>query len=64
MCQAPVDFEDFARIGVKTRLVRPKKENIATKGEIVEIITGVVRGSTCPQDKLDEIVSKIRKYLH
>ena len=63
VCQAPVDFEDFARIGVKTRVVMPKKENIGTKGEIVEIITGVVRGQTISQAKLDEIVSKMKKHI-
>ncbi|HPT74563.1 MAG TPA: methyl-coenzyme M reductase I operon protein C [Methanomassiliicoccaceae archaeon] len=63
VCQAPVDFEDFARIGVKTRVVRPREEDVATKGEIVEIVTGVIRGATSPQHKLDEIVSKVRKHL-
>lgn len=63
VCQAPVDFEDFARIGVKTRVVMPKKENIGTKGEIVEIVTGVVRGQTISQAKLDEIVSKMKKHI-
>ncbi len=63
VCQAPVDYEDFARIGVKTRLVRPKEENMATKGSIVDVVTGVVRGITCPQEKLDEIVSKVKKHL-
>jgi len=63
VCQAPVDYEDFARIGVKTRVVMPKKENIGTKGEIVEIITGVVRGQTISQAKLDEIVSKMKRHL-
>ncbi len=63
VCQAPVDFEDFARIGVKTRTVMPKKENIGTKGTIVDIVTGVVRGVTCPQSKLDEIVSKVKRNL-
>ena len=63
VCQAPVDFEDFARIGVKTRYVMPRPENIGTKGEIVEIVTGVIRGSTISQSKLDEIVSKIKKYV-
>ncbi len=63
VCQAPVDFEDFARIGVKTRLVMPSPENIGTRGRIVDIVTGVVRGSTCPQNKLDEIVSKIKRNL-
>ena len=63
VCQAPVDFEDFARIGVQTRLVMPKDEDIGTKGAIVDIVTGVVRGVTCPQAKLDEIVSKVKKHL-
>lgn len=63
VCQAPVDFEDFARIGVKTRLVMPKRENIGTRGKIMDIVIGVVRGVTCPQTKLDEIVSKVKRNL-
>ena len=63
VCQAPVDFEDFARIGVKTRSVMPRPENIGTKGTIVDIVTGVIRGVTCPQAKLDEIVSKVKRNL-
>jgi len=61
--QCPVDFEDFADIGVKTRVVMPKDEDIGVKGEIREITTGVVRGVTCPQNKLDEIVSKVQSML-
>lgn len=63
VCQAPVDFEDFARIGIKTRLVMPRPEKIGTKGTIVDIVTGVIRGVTCPQNKLDEIVSKVKHNL-
>ncbi len=63
VCQAPVDFEDFARIGVRTRAVMPKPEDIGTKGAIVDIVTGVVRGVTCPQNKLDEIISKVKKHM-
>jgi methyl-coenzyme M reductase subunit C len=62
VCQAPVDFEDFAKIGVKTRVVMPKKGNVGTKGEIEEIVTGVVRGTAISQAKLDEIVMKIKKW--
>ncbi len=61
--QCPVDFEDFAAIGVKTRAVMPPDDKVQTKGEIVEIVTGVVRGVTTPQDKLDEIVSKVQSML-
>ncbi|MCL1904893.1 MAG: methyl-coenzyme M reductase I operon protein C [Methanomassiliicoccaceae archaeon] len=61
--QCPVDFEDFADIGIKTRVVMPPDEDVATKGEIREITSGVIRGVTCPQDKLDDIVSKIQSML-
>ena len=61
--QCPVDFEDFAQIGVKTRVVMPSGENIGTKGEIREITTGIIRGVTTTQDKLDEIVSKVQSML-
>ena len=63
VCQCPVDFEDFAKIGVKTSAVMPKDEDIKSKGTIVEIVTGVIRGVSCPQDKLDEIVSKVQQML-
>lgn len=61
--QCPVDYEDFAAIGVKTSVVMPSDEDINTKGEIVDIVTGVIRGVTCQQDKLDEVVSKVQAHL-
>jgi len=61
--QCPVDFEDFAAIGVKTSRVMPPDDKINTKGTIMEIVTGIVRGVTCPQEKLDEIVTKIQRML-
>jgi methyl-coenzyme M reductase subunit C len=63
VAQTPVDFEDFAAIGVKTARVMPSDEDVKTRGEIKEIITGVIRGVTSPQDKLDEIVSKVQRVL-
>jgi methyl-coenzyme M reductase I operon protein C len=61
--QAPVDFEDFATIGIKTRVVMPPEDKIASIGEIKEIVNGVVRGVSTSQEKLDEIVSKVRSML-
>jgi methyl-coenzyme M reductase subunit C len=61
ICEYPVDFEDFAKIGVKTRVVMPEEPK--TKGEIVDIISGVIRGETAPQEKLDEIIRKVRLVL-
>ena len=63
VAQCPVDFEDFAVIGVKTRDVMPDDENVGTIGTIMDIVTGVVRGVTCSQEKLDEIASKLQKIL-
>lgn len=63
VCQTPVDFEDFAKIGVKTRLVRPPPSLEETVGEIYDIVTGVVRGVTVPQGKVNEIISKVKAAL-
>lgn len=63
VAQCPVDFEDFAAIGVKTRDVMPDTEDIGTVGTIMDIVTGVVRGVTCSQEKLDEIASKLQNIL-
>ena len=57
--QCPIDYEDLAAIGVKTKYVMPDDENINTKGCVEEIVTGVIRGVSCPQEKLEEIVSKV-----
>ena len=56
IAQYPVDFEDFASIGVKTAVMPEKPE---TQGTIVELITDVIRGETCTQSKLDEIIDKV-----
>jgi methyl-coenzyme M reductase subunit C len=59
VCQAPLDFEDFARIGVLTKYVRPLKEKVGTKGHIAGIVTDVTRGVTCPESKIDEIARAV-----
>lgn len=59
VAQCPIDYEDLAAIGVKTRYVMPDDDDINTKGCVEEIVTGVIRGVSCPQEKLDEIVSKV-----
>lgn len=58
ICEYPVDFEDFAKIGVKTSKIMP--EEVKTKGQIVNIVNGVIRGETVSQDKLDEIIRKVK----
>jgi methyl-coenzyme M reductase subunit C len=54
-------MEDFAKIGIKTLDVMPLEPK--TEGTIVEIITGVVRGESSPQKKIDEIIESIKKHL-
>ena len=56
ICEYPVDFEDFAKIGVKTAQVMP--DEVKTQGKIMNIVTGVIRGETASQEKLDEIIRK------
>lgn len=63
VCQIPADFEDFAQAGIKTRLVKPKDEDIQTKGTVMDIITGITRGETCPRGKLNELVKSVRSIM-
>ncbi len=58
LCQSPVAFKDFEEIGVSTRL----KEG-QTPGKVVAIVTGIVRHESVPQEKLNEIVSKVKRCL-
>ncbi len=61
VCQTPVDFEDFAEVGCRTKIVEPEEPE--TKGEIVEIVTGVIRGQTVPAEKMNEIIRKVRRAI-
>ncbi len=61
VCQAPVDLIDFAMGGVRTSKVEPDQPE--TKGIVLDVVTGVVRGQTCPQSKLDEIVGKVKYWF-
>lgn len=57
ICQCPVEFEDFALAGVKTKYADPEKSE--TLGEVVGIVTDIVRGIPCPPEKIDEIAKII-----
>ncbi|MCP8311387.1 MAG: methyl-coenzyme M reductase I operon protein C [Candidatus Methylarchaceae archaeon HK01B] len=63
ICQAPIDFEDLAQIGIKTRVVRPSPEKIETVGEVVDIITDVIRGTSVPIIKMNEITTKVMEWI-
>ena len=61
--QAPIDYEDLAKVGVKTAFVMPPPEQIRTKGKVVAIVSGVTRGQTPPRDKLAEVVQAVLKEM-
>ena len=41
----------------------PSEENIKTEGCIVDIVNEVIRGETISQEKLDEIIRKVKLAL-
>ena len=60
-CEFPIDFEDFAKAGIKTKFVKPK--NPETEGTVVAIVSGITRGETCSRGNLNELVKEIRQVL-
>jgi len=63
VAQCPMDMEDFAREGIKTSAVRPPHQKTETKGEVVDIVTGITRGSTCTRVKLNNLAKVLNKHL-
>jgi methyl-coenzyme M reductase subunit C len=63
VAQCPIDFEDFAKEGIKTRLVMPARQNIQTKGTVVDIVTGITRGATCTRIKLNTLAKVLNRHL-
>jgi methyl-coenzyme M reductase subunit C len=61
--QAPVDYEDLAKVGVKTAYVMPDEKNIRTKGKVVAIVSGVTRGQTPTRENLAEVISAVMKEI-
>jgi len=63
VAQCPMDMEDFAREGIKTRTVKPPHQKTQTRGEVVDIVTGVTRGATCTRVKLNALAKVLNKHL-
>jgi methyl-coenzyme M reductase subunit C len=61
--QTPVDYEDFAKEGVKTALVMPSTGRIVTKGTVAAIVSGVTRGQTPTREKMVEVISAVMRLL-
>jgi methyl-coenzyme M reductase subunit C len=63
VCQTNVDFEDFAKGGIKTKLVMPRNNEILTKGKVMDIVSGVTRGESCSREKLNELVKSVKNTM-
>jgi len=63
VAQCPMDMEDFAREGIKTATVKQPRQKIETKGEVVDIVTGITRGATCTRVKLNTLAKVLNKHL-
>jgi methyl-coenzyme M reductase subunit C len=61
--QAPVDFEDFAKEGVKTAIVMPPPDKVRTKGTVMAIISGVTRGQTPRREKMAEVIHAVMRLM-
>ncbi|UUX91604.1 methyl-coenzyme M reductase I operon protein C [Methanoplanus endosymbiosus] len=61
--QAPVDYEDLAKVGVKTAYVMPSPDKVKTKGRVIRIVSGVTRGQTPTREKLAEVISAVMKSM-
>ncbi len=61
--QAPIDFEDLAREGVKTALVMPPPDRIRTRGTVMAIVSGVTRGQTPTREKMAEVIHAVMRLI-
>jgi len=61
--QAPIDFEDLAREGVKTALVMPPPDRIKTRGTVMAIVSGVTRGQTPTREKMAEVIHAVMRLI-
>ena len=60
VCQAPITLDRFAEVGIRTRGFEGEFE---TKGMVVDVVSGVVRGETCTAPKLEELIKKTKYWL-
>ena len=61
--QAPIDYEDLAKEGVKTAVVMQPVDQCRTKGTVMAIVSGVTRGQTPTREKMAEVISSVMRLL-
>jgi len=60
-CEYPIDFEDFAKSGIRTKFIKPRAPE--TEGKVIAIVSGITRGETCSREKLNELAKEIKFIL-
>jgi len=63
VCQVPIDYEDFAREGVKTAYVMPPEQHIQTKGTVMAIVSGITRGQTPSREKIADVIHAVMRLM-
>ncbi len=63
VCQVPIDYEDFAREGIKTAYVMPPEHHIQTKGTVMEIVSGITRGQTPSREKIADVIHAVMRLM-
>jgi methyl-coenzyme M reductase subunit C len=61
--QAPIDYEDLAKEGVRTAYVMPAPGDVKTQGTVMAIVSGVTRGQTPSREKLAEVIQAVMNVL-
>jgi len=61
--QAPIDYEDLAKEGVKTAFVMPSPDKIRTRGSVEVIVSGVTRGQTPTREKMAEVIAAVTRLM-
>jgi len=61
--QAPIDYEDLAKEGVKTAFVMPSPDKVRTRGSVEVIVSGVTRGQTPTREKMAEVIAAVTRLM-
>jgi methyl-coenzyme M reductase subunit C len=61
--QAPIDYEDLAKAGVKTAYVMPPPDKVKTQGIVMAIVSGVTRGQTPTRENITEVIQAVMRIM-
>jgi len=61
--QAPIDYEDLAKAGVKTAYVMPPPDKVKTQGIVMAIVSGVTRGQTPTRENITDVIQAVMRIM-